>query len=232
MKIDLSLVIPCYNEEHTLKACIERVLELEKTLSIEIVIVDDKSTDKSPEIARSLSLQYSNIKVLFHEVNRGKGAALKTGFKHASGDYIVVQDADLEYDPRDYEILLVPILDGRAEVVYGSRFLGGPHRVLFFWHYIGNKFLTLISDALSNLNLTDMETGYKVFKKEVLAGLKLKSDRFGFEPEFTMKVAKKGYRVYEVPISYSGRTYEEGKKIGWRDGLAAIFALLWFRFFD
>ena len=175
---------------------------------------------------------FGDVNVLSHQKNRGKGAALRTGFASASGEIIIVQDADLEYDPREYETLLVPILDGRAEVVYGSRFLGGPHRVLFFWHYVGNKLLTLLCDTLSNLNLTDMETCYKVFKKEVLDDIKLKSNRFGFEPEFTMKIAKKGFRVYEVPISYSGRTYEEGKKIGWRDGLAAIFAILWFRFFD
>ena len=226
----ISVVIPVYNENRTIYEIIARVHAID--IAEEIVIIDDGSTDGTSEKLAEIGKKFENVKVLFHRKNRGKGAALRTGFAAASGEIFIVQDADLEYDPRDYEILLVPILDGRAEVVYGSRFLGGPHRVLFFWHYIGNKFLTLISDALSNLNLTDMETGYKVFKKEVLAGVKLKADRFGFEPEFTMKVAKKGYRVYEVPISYSGRTYEEGKKIGWRDGLAAIFALLWFRFFD
>ena len=227
----VSIVMPCFNEIRTIEAIVQQVLAVDLPVERELIIVDDCSTDATRDYLQTLENK-DDVKIIYHEMNQGKGAALRTGFANASGEIIIIQDADLEYDPRDYEILLVPILDGRAEVVYGSRFLGGPHRVLFFWHYIGNKFLTLISDALSNLNLTDMETGYKVFKKEVLAGLKLKSDRFGFEPEFTMKVAKKGYRVYEVPISYSGRTYEEGKKIGWRDGLAAIFALLWFRFFD
>jgi glycosyltransferase involved in cell wall biosynthesis len=226
----ISVVIPVYNERATISEIIARVRAVD--LVKEIIIVDDGSTDGTSEKLTEIGRKFENVKVLFHRKNRGKGAALRSGFAAASGEILIVQDADLEYDPRDYEVLLVPILDGRAEVVYGSRFLGGPHRVLFFWHYIGNKILTLISDALSNLNLTDMETGYKVFKKEVLAGIKLKSDRFGFEPEFTMKIAKKGFRVYEVPISYSGRTYEEGKKIGWRDGLTAIFAVLRFRFFD
>jgi glycosyltransferase involved in cell wall biosynthesis len=170
--------------------------------------------------------------VYYHDRNRGKGAALRTGFAEVKGDVIIIQDADLEYDPREYPSLLEPIVDGRADVVYGSRFTGGPHRVLFFWHYVGNKFLTLLSNALNNLNLTDMETCYKVFRKDVLKGLSLKSNRFGFEPEFTMKVAKRRYRIYEVPISYSGRTYEEGKKINWKDGFAAIYAILRYRFFD
>jgi glycosyltransferase involved in cell wall biosynthesis len=226
----ISVIIPVYNEKSTISEIVARVraVDLEK----EIIVVDDGSTDGTSEELTKIDNQFENVNVLSHQKNRGKGAALRTGFAAASGEIIIVQDADLEYDPREYETILVPILDGRAEVVYGSRFLSGPHRVLFFWHYIGNKFLTLLCDALSNLNLTDMETCYKVFKKEVLDDIQLKSNRFGFEPEFTMKIAKKGFRVYEVPISYSGRTYEEGKKIGWRDGLAAIFAILWFRFFD
>jgi len=226
----ISVIIPVYNEKSTITDIIARVraVDLEK----EIIIVDDGSTDGTSQQLAQIGSKFGDVNVLSHQKNRGKGAALRTGFASASGEIIIVQDADLEYDPREYETLLVPILDGRAEVVYGSRFLGGPHRVLFFWHYVGNKLLTLLCDTLSNLNLTDMETCYKVFKKEVLDDIKLKSNRFGFEPEFTMKIAKKGFRVYEVPISYSGRTYEEGKKIGWRDGLAAIFAILWFRFFD
>ena len=226
----ISVIIPVYNEKSTITDIIARVraVDLEK----EIIIVDDGSTDGTSQLLVEIGSKFGDVNVLSHQKNRGKGAALRTGFASASGEIIIVQDADLEYDPREYETLLVPILDGRAEVVYGSRFLGGPHRVFFFWHYIGNKFLTLLCDALSNLNLTDMETCYKVFKKEVLDDIKLKSNRFGFEPEFTMKIARKGFRVYEVPISYSGRTYQEGKKIGWRDGLAAMFAILWFRFFD
>jgi len=226
----ISVIIPVYNEKSTITDIIARVraVDLEK----EIIIVDDGSTDGTSQQLAQIGSKFGDVNVLSHQKNRGKGAALRTGFASASGEIIIVQDADLEYDPREYETLLVPILDGRAEVVYGSRFLGGPHRVLFFWHYVGNKLLTLLCDTLSNLNLTDMETCYKVFKKEVLDDIKLKSNRFGFEPEFTMKIAKKGFRVYEVPISYSGRTYEEGKKIGWRDGLAAIFTILWFRFFD
>jgi glycosyltransferase involved in cell wall biosynthesis len=226
----ISVIIPVYNEKSTITDIIARVraVDLEK----EIIIVDDGSTDGTSQQLAQIGSKFGDVNVLSHQKNRGKGAALRTGFASASGEIIIVQDADLEYDPREYETLLVPILDGRAEVVYGSRFLGGPHRVLFFWHYVGNQVLSLLCDTLSNLNLTDMETCYKVFKKEVLDDIKLKSNRFGFEPEFTMKIAKKGFRVYEVPISYSGRTYEEGKKIGWRDGLAAIFAILWFRFFD
>jgi glycosyltransferase involved in cell wall biosynthesis len=226
----ISVIIPVYNEKTTIGETIARVLAVD--LEKEIVIVDDGSTDGTSEQLAEIGSRFENVNILSHQNNMGKGAALRTGIAAASGEVIIVQDADLEYNPREYEILLVPILDGRAEVVYGSRFLGGPHRVLFFWHYIGNKFLTLLCNALSNLNLTDMETGYKVFKKEVLEDIQLKSNRFGFEPEFTMKVAKKGFRVYEIPISYSGRTYEEGKKIGWRDGLAALFTILWFRFFD
>ena len=226
----ISVIIPVYNEALTIKEIIFRVqnVDLEK----EIIVVDDHSTDGTSAQLKDINEQYENVQILTHDRNRGKGAALRTGFAAAGGDIIIIQDADLEYDPQEYKVLLGPILDGRADVVYGSRFLGGPHRVLFFWHYVGNKFLTLLADVFSNLNLSDMETGYKVFKKEVLNEIKLRSNRFGFEPEFTMKVAKKGFRVYEVPISYSGRTYEEGKKIVWKDGLKAIFAILWFRFFD
>ena len=226
----ISVIIPVYNEASTIKEIVSRVQKTD--LDKEIIIVDDCSTDATPQHLKEISAQYENVQVLSHERNRGKGAALRTGFERANGDVIIIQDADLEYNPQEYGFLLSPILDGRADVVYGSRFLGGPHRVLFFWHYVGNKFLTLLADAFSNLNLTDMETCYKVFRKDVLNQIELKSNRFGFEPEFTMKVAKKGFRVYEVPISYSGRTYEEGKKIDWKDGLCAIFTILRFRFFD
>ena len=226
----ISVLIPVYNEEGTINEIVARVQAVD--LQSEIIIVNDGSTDGTSAQLETIDSTYDNVRVLEHKKNRGKGAALRTGLAAASGEVIIIQDADLEYDPRDYEKLLVPIIDGRADVVYGSRFLGGPQRVLFFWHYVGNKLITLLCDAFSNLNLTDMETGYKVFKKEVLADITLKSNRFGFEPEFTMKIAKRGFRIYEVPISYSGRTYEEGKKIGWKDGLSAIFTILWFRFFD
>ncbi|MGD1970025.1 MAG: glycosyltransferase family 2 protein [Desulfobacterales bacterium] len=226
----ISVIIPVFNEERTISEIVSRVQAI--GLQSEIIIVNDGSTDGTAAQLETIDSTYENVRVFEHKKNRGKGAALRTGLAAATGEVIIIQDADLEYDPRDYEKLLVPILDGRADVVYGSRFLGGPQRVLFFWHYVGNKLITLLCDAFSNLNLTDMETGYKVFKKEVLADMTLKSNRFGFEPEFTMKIAKRGFRIYEVPISYSGRTYEEGKKIGWIDGLKAIFTILWFRFFD
>ena len=224
------MVIPVYNEFGTIKEIVSRVqaVPLEK----EIIIVDDCSTDGTHERLREIVQGQEHVKVLFHSSNQGKGAALQTGFKSAIGDIVIVQDADLEYDPGEYPKLLEPILDGRADVVYGSRFLGGPHRVMFFWHYVGNKFLTLMSNTLTNLNLTDMETCYKVFRRQILKDIILKSKRFGFEPEFTMKVAKNGFRIYEVPISYSGRGYSEGKKITWKDGIVAIFTMLWFRFFD
>jgi glycosyltransferase involved in cell wall biosynthesis len=223
-------VIPVYNEVETIKEIVSRVqaVDLEK----EIVIVDDGSTDGTREKLQEISLAQNNVRVFYHDRNQGKGAALRTGFEVTTGDIVIIQDADLEYDPREYPVLLEPILDGRADIVYGSRFLGGPHRVLFFWHYLGNKFLTLLSNALTNLNLTDMETCYKVFRREVLSDIQFKSNRFGFEPEFTAKIAKKDFRIYETSISYSGRTYAEGKKIGWKDGVKAIFAIIWFRFFD
>jgi glycosyltransferase involved in cell wall biosynthesis len=226
----ISVVIPVYNEVRTIKEIVARVqaVELEK----EIIIVDDYSSDGTREHLREINQTHGNVKVLYHDHNQGKGAALRTGFQAVTGDIVIIQDADLEYDPREYPHLLGPIADGRADVVYGSRFLGGPHRVLFFWHHVGNKFLTLLSNMFTNLNLTDMETCYKVFKSEVLAEIKLKSSRFGFEPEFTAKIARKGFRIYETPISYSGRTYSEGKKIRWQDGVKAVFAILWFRFFD
>lgn len=226
----LSIVIPVYNEKRTVKHVIRRVQEVDAGMEKEIIVVDDGSKDGTQEILKNLN--QPNVKVVFHSKNQGKGAALHTGFTKAQGDIILIQDADLEYDPREYPRLLEPILDGRADAVYGSRFLGGPHRVIFFWHYIGNKLLTTLSNMLSNLNLSDMETCYKVFKKETLDRITLKSKRFGFEPEITIKLAKQKARIYEVPISYSGRDYSEGKKIGWRDGLAAIFHIIRFKFFD
>jgi len=226
----VSVVIPVYNEVSTIREIVVRVQAVD--LNKEIIIVDDGSTDGTREQLQKITLSHENVRVLYHDRNQGKGAALRTGFEAATGDIVIIQDADLEYDPLEYPVLLEPILDGRADIVYGSRFLGGPHRVLFFWHYLGNKFLTLLSNALTNLNLTDMETCYKVFRREVLSNIQLKSNRFGFEPEFTAKIAKKDFRIYETSISYSGRTYAEGKKIGWKDGVKAIFAIVWFRFFD
>jgi glycosyltransferase involved in cell wall biosynthesis len=225
----LSIVMPVYNEKNTIHEIIARVLKVEAGLEKELVIVDDFSTDGTRDILGQLN--DPRIKVFFHPKNMGKGAALRTGFSQVQGDIVLIQDADLEYDPREYPKLLEPILDGRADVVYGSRFLGGPHRVLFFWHYIANRMLTGFANLLSNLNLTDIETCYKVFKKDVLSQIRLKSNRFGFEPEVTIKVAKLKCRVYEVPISYSGRDYSEGKKIGWKDGLAAIYHLLRYKLF-
>lgn len=225
----ISVVIPIYNEKNTIRKVIAKV---EATnMAKEIILVDDYSTDGT----RGVLDEYrdkNGFQVLFHARNMGKGAALRTGFAKVTGDIIIIQDADLEYDPTDYRALLGPILDGRADVVFGSRFLGGPHRVMFFWHYMGNTVLTLLSNMLTNLNLTDMETGYKVFTKKVLDSITLTCDRFGFEPELTSKVAKKKFRIYEVPISYSGRDYSEGKKITWRDGIAALWFIFKFRFMD
>jgi len=226
----LSVVVPVFNERGTVAEIIQRVQAVDAGLDKEIIIVDDGSTDGTREVLRTLASP--DLKIILQEKNRGKGAALRAGFAEVGGDIVLVQDADLEYDPREYPRLLEPILDGRADVVYGSRFLGGPHRVLYFWHYVGNRFLTTFSNMLSNLNLTDMETCYKVFRREVLGKIELKSSRFGFEPEITMKLARLRCRVYEVPISYSGRDYAEGKKIGWKDGLAALFHLIRYRFFD
>ncbi|MDJ0785190.1 MAG: glycosyltransferase family 2 protein [Myxococcota bacterium] len=226
----ISVVVPAYDELSTIEELLNRVRA--SGLIHEIVVVDDHSKDGTAEKLREIAAGDAMIRVLCHEQNQGKGAALRTGFAAATGDVILVQDADLEYDPVDYPDLLRPILDGRADVVYGSRFLGGPHRVLYFWHYVVNRFLTLLSNALNNLNLTDMETGYKVFRREALEGVRLRSNRFGFEPEITAKMARRRLRIYEVPISYSGRTYEEGKKIGWRDGVKALGAIFWFRVFD
>ena len=221
---------PVYNEEKTIREIVRRVQNA--PFDKELIIVDDGSFDETPQLLKKLSAEHDNLLVIHQSPNQGKGAALRQGFSHATGDIIIIQDADLEYDPNDYDRLLAPILDGRADVVYGSRFLGGPHRVLFFWHYLGNKFLTLFSNVLNNLNLTDMEVGYKVFRRQLLHQIQLKSNRFGFEPEFTAKIAKLKPRIYEVPISYSGRSYAEGKKITWKDGALALFSIVWFRFFD
>jgi glycosyltransferase involved in cell wall biosynthesis len=241
-RMKVSIVIPVFNE----LAFIEEVLQRVQAVPLvkEIIVVDDGSTDGTRALLQEMDraqgagrhevpilngkalLPLGDIRFLFQERNCGKGAALRRGFEQATGDAILVQDADLEYDPRDYERLLGPIFDGRADVVYGSRFLGGPQRVHYFWHYVGNKFLTLLSDMLTNLKLTDMETCYKVFRREVIQSMRLHSNRFGFEPECTAKIAKGHWRVYEVPISYSGRTYTEGKKITWRDGLSTIWYIL------
>jgi glycosyltransferase involved in cell wall biosynthesis len=226
----LSIVIPVYNEKPTVREIIRRVRDVDVGMEREVIVVDDGSTDGTRDILAELSSD--EIKVILHDENSGKGAALRTGFASATGDIILVQDADLEYDPREYPRLLDPILEGRADVVYGSRFLGGPHRVLLFWHYVGNRLLTTFSNILSNLNLTDMETCYKVFRTEVLRKVRLRSKRFGFEPEITLKLAKLNCRFYEVPISYAGRDYTEGKKIGWKDGFAALFHIVRYRFFN
>jgi glycosyltransferase involved in cell wall biosynthesis len=226
----LSVVIPVYNERDTLHEILRRVRESPTGLETEIVVVDDCSTDGTRDILEKLDLP--GVRVFYQPKNAGKGAALRRGFAEASGDIILIQDADLEYNPAEYPVLLAPILDGRADVVYGSRFLGEPHRVLFFWHYVGNRFLTTLSNVFSNLNLTDMETCYKVFRAETLRKITLKSNRFGFEPEVTLKLAKLNCRIYEVPVSYSGRDYSEGKKIGWKDGLAAFFHIIRYTLFD
>jgi glycosyltransferase involved in cell wall biosynthesis len=227
-KVKITVVIPVFNERETIAEILSRVRRVLDGRESEIVVVDDGSTDGTREALREID----GIRLIEHERNQGKGAALRTGFTAAAGDVVIVQDADLEYDPREYPRLLEPIEDGRADVVFGSRFLGGPHRVLFFWHYLANKTLTWLSNIFTNLNLSDMETGYKVFRRAILAKIHIRSDRFNFEPEITAKVAKLRCRVYEVPISYSGRTYDEGKKIGARDGLSALWAIIKYRFID
>ena len=225
----ISVVMPVYNELGTIDEIVSRVHAI--ALDKELIIVDDGSTDGTHQRLKIIENSKENVKVFYHSANQGKGAALRTGFKAVTGDIVIIQDADLEYDPKEYPKILEPLLDGRADIVYGSRFLGGPHRVLYFWHYVGNKFLTLLCNMMTNINLTDMETCYKAFRSTVLKDITLKSNRFGFEPEFTVKAAKKNFRIYEVPISYSGRSYSEGKKITWKDGFSTIFTIIWFRFF-
>lgn len=227
--MSLSVIIPCYNERKTIRKIVEKVRSA-VTDDLEIIIVNDASTDGTDAIVDKLADE--TVKVVHHSQNRGKGAAMDTGFQHATGDIILVQDADLEYDPRDYPELLAPILQGEADVVFGSRFMGGrPHRVVYFWHMVGNRFLTLLSNVFTNINLTDMETGYKVFTREALQDLRVEEKRFGFEPEITAKLSQRGARFYEVGISYYGRTYDEGKKIGWRDGVRALYVIVKYNLF-
>lgn len=229
----LSVVIPCYNEEKTLEGVVDRVLAADRCgLEIEVIVVDDGSRDRSAEVMKALAEKHPQIVAAFHAINQGKGAALRTGFQKASGDIVLVQDADQEYDPNEYPKLLGPILDGRADVVFGSRFKGGEEcRVLYFWHSVGNKVLTLASNMFTNINLTDMETCYKVFKREIIQAVTIEENRFGFEPEITAKVAKMRPRIFEVGISYNGRTYEEGKKIGWKDGVRALYCIVRYNLF-
>jgi len=221
----LGVVMPCFNEIATVEAAVRAVLA--SPFTAELVIVDDGSTDGTTDVLARLEQVDDRVRVLYQERNQGKGAALRRGFAEVAAELVVIQDADLEYDPADYEVLLAPLLDGRADVVYGSRFMGGDaHRVLYFWHTVGNRFLTLLSNAFTDLNLTDMETCYKAFRRPVLESLELEEDRFGIEPELTAKIAAGRWRIYEVGISYSGRTYDEGKKIGWRDGVRALVCIV------
>lgn len=230
--MSISIVIPCFNERATIERIVRAVLAVELPIQREIIIVDDCSTDGTRQQLANLENE-PNITVIYHSINQGKGAALRTGFSLAKGDFILIQDADLEYDPRDYPRLLQPILEGKADVVFGSRFIGSEsHRVLYFWHSVGNKVITLLSNMFTNLNLSDVEVCYKVFKKSTLTCIQLEEDRFGFEPEFTAKVARLGCPIYEVGVSYHGRTYSDGKKIGWKDGFRAIWVILKYGLFS
>jgi glycosyltransferase involved in cell wall biosynthesis len=230
--VNLSVVMPVYNEARTIGEIVARVRNAPVDLAREIVIVDDASSDGTPRALEKLAAEHHEIRVFSHGTNQGKGAAIRTGIAQARGDIVIIQDADLEYDPRDYPALLEPILEDSADVVFGNRFHGGPHRVLYFWHYVANRGLTLLTNVLTGLNLTDMEVGYKVFRRETLAKLRLTSNRFGVEPEMAIKVARLRCRIYEVPIRYHGRTYEEGKKITWADGVAALYHIVRYRYFD
>lgn len=229
----LSIVIPVYNEVSTLAEVLRVVKGVDIPLEKEIILVDDCSTDGTRALLEQMRTEDPALRIAFHEVNQGKGAALHTGFAEATGDFVIIQDADLEYDPGEYMNLLDPLIKGRADVVFGSRFQGGgPHRVVYYWHYLGNRFLTTLSNMMTNINLTDMEVCYKVFRREIIQSLKLREKRFGFEVEVTAKVARGNWRIYEVPISYYGRTYGEGKKITWRDGFRALWCILKYRFVD
>lgn len=227
-KVILSLVIPCFNEEKTLRKCIERVQAIaDESLALELIIVDDSSRDKSAQVAEELVQRYDNVRLLRHDMNQGKGAALRTGFAHVTGDFVGVQDADLEYDPMDLRRLVVPLAEGRADVVFGSRYLySGERRVLYFWHSQMNRALTFLSNMFSDLGLTDMETCYKIFRREIIQSISIEENRFGFEPEIVAKIGDTGCRVYEMPVSYQGRTYAEGKKINWKDGVRALYCIL------
>lgn len=228
----LSVVVPCYNERETIRVILDRIMASPTPIH-EIVLVDDCSQDGTRDILKELETSFEGpLKIFYHEVNQGKGAALRTGFEQATGEVVVVQDADLEYDPGEYPVLIKPIADGKADAVFGSRFMGGQaHRVVYFWHMVGNRVLTLASNMFTNLNLTDMETCYKMVRREVLAKIRIEENRFGFEPEITAKLAKQRCRIYEVGISYYGRTYEEGKKIGWKDGVRAFWAIIKYNVF-
>jgi glycosyltransferase involved in cell wall biosynthesis len=228
----ISIIIPVYNERNTIENVVATVASVPIPLEKEIIVVDDFSTDGTRELPPAIKAKYpGRVRVLLHEKNHGKGRAIRTGLAQISGDLVLVQDADLEYDPQDYPVLLAPILAGRADVVFGNRFHGGQHRVLYFWHFQINRFLTFLSNLLTNLNLSDMEVGYKLFRREIIQNIQLTSNRFGFEPEVTIKAARQKCRIYEVPIAYHGRTYEEGKKITWKDGVAALYFLFKYSIF-